>query len=575
MKKRIIGLILILLFIPNMVKAANASVSISAPSSVYVGDTVTVGVTISSGASLGNWDLTVNYDDGKLEYISTTADRPQRAFGEAGGSGQTSTYYSWTFKAKSSGEASFNISSLSIIDWDNLKEMDINGSTSTTINVVNPSKPSSGGSSNNGGSGNQTNNDYKYSDDNSLSSLNIEGFDINFDSSVTEYSISVPNDTKKVSVGATANDGKASVSGIGDYDVKEGSNKIEIAVTAENGDVRTYTIDVVVKEASPIEVKVSDKDLSVVRKSDKLPKVNATYKADTILIKGESVPCYHSEITGIYLVGLMDDKGKVSLYRYDSSSDKFYVYTEVNIGGVYLALTDSKDIPSGYTKGKITVEGKEYDAYLKDGMYPLLHGINLETGKEDFYCYDDVDKTLQRFAGVSSVAGGKKTFLIICGLAALCLFEFIMIIVSVISKNKKLKKFLHDKLDTKTEYEKSLDSNVDEVYHDESNITDDLTDEFMSSSDDNGVQDEVSTESESHIDSLSSVESESHINSLSSELKTSEDIEESLGHTALISNSVNNVYNNSHNRKEEIKRRKALRKNKKSKKNDDDEMFKF
>ena len=564
----IIFSIFMLFLTPNIVSAASANVQISAPSSVYVGDTVTVSVTISSSASLGSWQYTIGYDDS----ILSGSNQAQMIASYADNSGQTSVTNTWTFTAKSSGSASFSIPSIVVYAFDDDSEMSIGGSTSTSINVI---KPSSGGSSNNGGSGNQTNNDYKYSDDNSLSSLNIEGFDINFDSSVTEYSISVPNDTKKVSVGATANDGKASVSGIGDYDVKEGSNKIEIAVTAENGDVRTYTIDVVVKEASPIEVKVSDKDLSVVRKSDKLPKVNATYKADTILIKGESVPCYHSEITGIYLVGLMDDKGKVSLYRYDSSSDKFYVYTEVNIGGVYLALTDSKDIPSGYTKGKITVEGKEYDAYLKDGMYPLLHGINLETGKEDFYCYDDVDKTLQRFAGVSSVAGGKKTFLIICGLAALCLFEFIMIIVSVISKNKKLKKFLHDKVDTKTEYEKSLDSNVDEVYHDESNITDDLTDEFMSSSDDNGVQDEVPTESESHIDSLSSVESESHINSLPSELKTSEDIEESLGHTALISNSVNNVYNNSHNRKEEIKRRKALRKNKKSKKNDDDEMFKF
>ena len=572
MKKRFLVLfsIFILFLVPGFVNAASANVQISAPSSVYVGETVTVSVTISSSSSLGSWQYTVAYDDSILGDSS----QGQTVASYADNSGKTSVTNSWTFKAKSSGSVSFSIPSIVVYAFDDDSEMSIGGSTSTTINVV---KPSSGGSSNNGGSGNQTNNGYKYSDDNSLSSLNIEGFDINFDSSVTEYSISVPNDTKKVKIGATANDGKASVSGIGDYDVKEGSNKIEIAVTAENGDVRTYTIDVVVKEASPIEVKVSDKDLSVVRKSDKLPKVNATYKADTILIKGESVPCYHSEITGIYLVGLMDDKGKIALYRYDSSSDKFYVYTEVNIGGVYLVLTDSKDIPNGYTNGKITVDGKEYDAYLKDGMYPLLHGINLETGKEDFYSYDEVDKTLQRFNGVTSVAGGKKTFLLICGLVALCLFEFIMIIVSVISKNKKLKKFLHDKLDTKTEYEKSLDSNVDEVYHDESNITDDLTDEFMSNSDaaNDEVQDEVSVESESHIDSLSSVESESHIDSLSSELETSEDVEESLGHTALISNSVNNVYNNSHNRKEEIKRRKALRKNKKSKKNDDDEMFKF
>ena len=51
-----------------------------------------------------------------------------------------------------------------------------------------------------------------------------------------------------------------------------------------------------------------------------------------------------------------------------------------------------------------------------------------------------------------------------------------------------------------------------------------------------------------------------------------EEIEDGLGRTALISKSINNVYNNTKNRKESIKERKALRKNKNKK---DDDMFKF
>ena len=270
MRKKILVLfsIFILFLTPNIVKAASANVQISAPSSVYVGDTVTVSVTISSSSSLGSWQYTVAYDDSILGDSSAG----QMIAAYADNSGKTSVTNSWTFKAKSSGSVTFSIPSIVVYAFDDDSEMSLGGSTSTTISVI---KPSSGGNGGSTGGSNGGHGDYNYSDDNNLSSLIIEGFDIDFDSSITEYSVTVPNDTKKVKIGATANDGNASVSGIGDYDVKEGNNEIKVVVTAENGDTKTYKVNVVVKELSPIEVKVNDKTYSVVRKSDKLPKVNA------------------------------------------------------------------------------------------------------------------------------------------------------------------------------------------------------------------------------------------------------------------------------------------------------------
>ena len=447
MKKKFLILfsIFILFLTPNIIKAASANVQISAPSSVYVGETVTVSVTISSSASLGSWQYTVAYDDSILGDSS----QGQTVASYAENSGKTSVTNSWTFKAKSSGSVIFSIPSIVVYAFDDDSEMSLGGSTSASINVI---KPSSGGNGGSTGGNNGGHSDYKYSDDNNLSSLNIEGFDIDFDSSITEYSVSVPNDTKKVKIGATANDGNASVSGIGDYDVKEGNNEIKIVVTAENGDTTIYKINVVVKELSPIEVKVNDKTYSVVRKNDKLPKVNATYKSSTILIKGESVPCYHSEITDIYLIGLMDDKGKVELFNYDSKSDKFSVYNEINIGGLYISLIDNKDVPTGYKSGLVKIGDKEYNGYLKDGSYSLLYGINLETGEKNFYSYDSSEGTLQKYVS-SNVVNNKYYSYIIFGLIGLCIFEFIMLIVSVISKNKQLKKYLHNKLDVKTQFE--------------------------------------------------------------------------------------------------------------------------
>ena len=597
MKKRFLVLfsIFILFLVPGFVNAASANVQISAPSSVYVGETVTVSVTISSSSSLGSWQYTVAYDDSILGDSS----QGQTVASYADNSGKTSVTNSWTFKAKSSGSVSFSIPSIVVYAFDDDSEMSIGGSTSTSINVV---KPSNGGSNNggsNGGNGNQPDYSYKYSDDNSLSSLNIEGFDISFDPSITEYSISVPNDTKKVSVGATASDSNASVSGIGDYDLKEGSNKIEVLVTAENGDVRSYIIDVVVKEESPISVSVGDEKFTVVRKADKLPKANTTYSSSTILIKGESVPCYHSDITDIYLVGLMNEKGKIKLYRYLASDDKFLSYDEISIGSLYLILTDTKEVPVGYSVGKVTIDGKEYDAFLRDGAYPLLHGINLENGNEGFYSYDDVDKTIQMFKGLATSVKSVNNY-VYYGLICLCIFEFIMLILSVVSKNRVLKKALHNKLDTKTEFEKSLDVS----YNDGDSITDDLSVEYNSDSidsesvdsdlDENYSNDQL--EDDSSDNDLNIQENSSDLGDVSNnddvfdELSSSNENDEwdsssdnykefsddTLGHTALISRSVSNVYNNSVNRKEDIKKRKALRKkSRSSKKTDEDDMFKF
>ena len=561
--KKILLSLFIFLFIPGIISAASANIQISAPDSVYVGDTVKVSVTVSSGSSLGNWNYIINYDDSILEYVSTDADTAQSVFGEASNGGQTSATNTWTFRAKSAGSASFNVSSISVISWDEISEMSIGGYTSTSIDVI---KPSSGGS-NGGYDGGYSN--YTYSDDNDLSSLTIEGFDIDFDSSVTEYSISVPNDTKKVKIGASANDGNASVEGIGDYDVKEGNNEINIVVTAENGDTKVYKINVVVKELDPIEVTIGDKKYSVIRKSDKLPKANDTYKASTILIKGESVPCYHSDITGIYLVGLVDDKGKTILFNYDSKNDKFIVYNELNIGGIYISLIDSDDSFRGYTKGLVKVGDKEYSGYLKEGSYPLLYGINLETGEKNYYTYDSTESTLQKVMASNSGVSSDNSKAIIYSLIGLCAFEFIIIIASVISKNKQLKKYSSNK-DIKD------DKVLSEISED--NLESDVSEQVSENEEVSEVP-SVSEETEENVnkdvsdETIESNESEALSDTDDSGVSfNTEEIEDSLGKTALISKSVTNVYNNTKNRKESIKERKALRKNKNKK---DDDMFKF
>ena len=84
------------------------------------------------------------------------------------------------------------------------------------------------------------------SSDNTLKSLSVSkgSLDPEFDSSKTTYSINVDNDVTKIDVDALPNDEKASVSILGNTNLKEGMNTITIKVTAENESVKTYTINV-------------------------------------------------------------------------------------------------------------------------------------------------------------------------------------------------------------------------------------------------------------------------------------------------------------------------------------------
>lgn len=83
------------------------------------------------------------------------------------------------------------------------------------------------------------------SPNNWLSSLKIDNYDIKFDAGKTSgYSLEVGGEVSSVNISATTVNAKATVSGIGKVALKEGSNTINVDVTAENGDKRTYTVNI-------------------------------------------------------------------------------------------------------------------------------------------------------------------------------------------------------------------------------------------------------------------------------------------------------------------------------------------
>ena len=91
------------------------------------------------------------------------------------------------------------------------------------------------------------------SPNNWLKSLKVDGYSFDFKPANTSgYSIEVSSTTTKINISATAVNSKATIKGAGDVTLKNGVNHISIDVTAENGNVRTYYIDVIRENSTTI-----------------------------------------------------------------------------------------------------------------------------------------------------------------------------------------------------------------------------------------------------------------------------------------------------------------------------------
>lgn len=88
---------------------------------------------------------------------------------------------------------------------------------------------------------------------NSLKEIKINNENIvGFDKDVLEYTHYVTYDTTKIKITANAESTKATVKGIGDFELKSETQEFKIAVTSETGEEKTYKITII-KQAKPIE----------------------------------------------------------------------------------------------------------------------------------------------------------------------------------------------------------------------------------------------------------------------------------------------------------------------------------
>ena len=237
--KKILNIFTILLLILvnfTVVQAASFSTATSSSKTSLsaTGEQFTVTFAVRNSTGISAITANFNYDSSKLEIVSSAA---ESGFALTLGTNlvvdhtevKTGNFNiaKVTFKAKSGfvvGEST-QVGISNVVGSDGSADVSAAGS-SVTIKMEAPK-----------------------STNNYLSSLSINQGTLNFSKTTTSYTVIVDNSVTSITLSATAEDPKATVSGVGAKNLKVYSNKFNIVVTAQSGAKKTYAVNVVRRDA--------------------------------------------------------------------------------------------------------------------------------------------------------------------------------------------------------------------------------------------------------------------------------------------------------------------------------------
>lgn len=286
---------------------------------------------------------------------------------------------------------------------------------------------------------------------NYLSALSITGYTISpaFNKNTTSYSLTVPNNVSGVTLNATKESAKATLTGTGNKSLSVGANNISVVVTAENGNKRTYTITVTRQSAIQKSNDNSLKDLSVpgytlspVFNKDNL---DYTLKVPNNATKIDVKAITNNEKSSVKIVGNTDLKVgnnvvtvevtaedgskktyKITVTREEEKKnepvlDSDATLSKLNVGGYTLSPAFNKNkfsysitVPSNVgnltvqaiassSKAKVTISG---NSNLKPGMNYITVTVTAENGNKNTYTVNVTKKKAS--TSTSSNSGTKE-----------------------------------------------------------------------------------------------------------------------------------------------------------------------
>ena len=441
--KKTLKLLIISAVLATPFAANAASVGCSSSGSVSVGNTINVSFTSSPYSDDVYWQGNINYDSTRLRLVS----------GETKPWVEGKSSANYTFKAISSGSAYVKVSDLNMAVGDSTV-IDNGSSSSCSINVT-----SSGGSSSNNNSG-QTNSNR--SSNNKLASLSVEGVELSpkFSKDTLSYSASVENSVTSITISASKEDSEASLSGTGEKELIEGTNKFNITVTAANGSSRTYVLLITREEADPIKVKIGKKEYTVQTKLPEEYEIPDGFKESTTSINGKEVVALKNENETLTLVLLTEEGGEPKLFVYDENALTYIPFNLLQNNNLTLVALDTVKKIKGFKIKTMKVNGNKIKVLVneKNNSFILVYAMNIDTGKKDYYIYNKesdsfikYDKKVyspyeksnkdEKLGLLAALKRSDTTKICFVSLAAAASLFFLVSIITLF-KNKKLKKRL-------------------------------------------------------------------------------------------------------------------------------------
>lgn len=286
------------------------------------------------------------------------------------------------------------------------------------------------------------------SGNNALSALTVSAGTLTpaFDPAVTEYTLSLPQGTEKLTLTATPSDSNATVQGDGELTLQEGENTLPLVVTAENGDTKTYTVTAKVAQAPTLFLSFSGAKLGVVKDVEGVTPPTGFTAAEPVSQGGDTLPLWVDANGKHTLVYLVDEKGVAGFYLYSRTEGVLSPYLPLAYGGttyIYTGIPSEKAAVPGLKAATVeafsqTLSGWRYeDAALSD--FVVLYLMD-DGGQYGYYTYDSKNATLQRFSGAVFTDSGETLavpmlYVYIAGGAA-ALLLILMIVFACVSGSR-------------------------------------------------------------------------------------------------------------------------------------------
>lgn len=419
-----------------------------------------------------------------------------------------------TVKAPSSGSTTVSVTASDVTDYD---ANPVSGTKSTTVTVQaaaasssSSNNSSSSGSSNSSSSSNSSNTTTTTqtttpvvvkSSNNNLSKLSLDKGDLSptFSSSTTSYKLELL-DIEKIKVSATASDSKATISGVGEKSLTIGTNKIEVVVTAENGNKKTYTINIELDMTPSVYIDYNDVSYGVVVNTANAD-IPGGFEETTVQLGEEELVAWNNPNCGLDIVYLVNDSDETGLFVVEEgaikssfqtvavlgrnlyllanpeweTSRKGMVYQEVEIdGNMYMGWVFEDQVFENYA----IVEFTKKNGNTVDFLYHSSSNAMVEFITDEFLSTAELDEANLKIEELEKNNTTLKTNLA-SEQKENDTLTIILILVSVIGSlctvisvlyAKKFKKLYLLELDLSQEYMDESTESIDEIY--EENVAD-------------------------------------------------------------------------------------------------------